>query len=371
VIAFSSAHGSIVDEVAGAEATEERIIGSAVSGSAGKERSCSVVQPGRRPLSVGQVAWRRYASVSFILGLLLLVAVYTSAQSPYFLTERNLGNLIIQIVPLALVSIGQMAVILLGGIDLSVGPLMSLTTALASYLITANQNEVWGIAACLAAGLLIGGFNSFLILGLKIPDLISTLSTYSLVFGLALIVRPSPGGSVSETFSDFVTMRLGWVPAAGPVILLFILLGEFCLARSRIGIRLYATGSRPEAAYVAGIAIGRVRCFAYLLSGLMATIAGLVIAARIGSGDPQAGTQFTLSSIAAVVVGGTSVFGGRGTMIGTLLGATLLVLLQDVLNQLHVTAYYQYIWTGALLLVAVALYSINESRRQNPFPGLT
>src|SRR5262249_7783144 len=103
-----------------------------------------------------------------------------------------------------------------------------------------------------------------------------------------------------------------------------------------------------------------IRFLVYLFSGLMATVAGLVIAARIGSGDPQAGSQFTLSSIAAVVVGGTNVFGGRGTLIGTLLGAILLVLLQDALNQLHVTAYYQYIWTGALLLVAVALYSIHD-----------
>ena len=389
------AHGSIVDEVLAAEATEERIIGSAVSSvkriDAGtereRERTVEVhphpdhqVSGPRNPreitprfdgvlvrsrsFSLVSVAWRRYSSVTFILALLLLVALYTSAQSPYFLTQRNLGNLIIQTVPLALVSIGQMAVILLGGIDLSVGPLISLTTALASYLVTNNQNQPWGIATCLVAGLLIGGLNSFLILGFKIPDLISTLSTYSLVFGLALIVRPSPGGSVSDTFSDFVTMRLAWVPAAGLVVLVFAAFGEFCLAKSKIGVRLYATGSRPEAAFVAGIPIGRVRCLAYLFSSLMAALAGLVIAARIGSGDPQAGAQFTLSSIAAVVVGGTSVFGGRGTMIGTLLGATLLVLLQDVLNQLHVTAYYQYIWTGALLLVAVALYSIGEYRRR-------
>jgi ribose transport system ATP-binding protein len=177
-------------------------------------------------------------------------------------------------------------------------------------------------------------------------------------------VRPSPGGNVSEPFSDYVTMRLGWLPVAGLVVLAISALGEFCLLRSRIGIRLYATGSRPEAAFVAGIRVGRVRFLSYLFSGLMAAVAGLVIAARIGSGDPQAGSQFTLSSIAAVVVGGTSVFGGRGTLVGTLLGAILLVLLQDALNQLHVTAYYQYIWTGALLLVAVALYSIHEYRRR-------
>jgi ribose transport system ATP-binding protein len=106
------------------------------------------------------------------------------------------------------------------------------------------------------------------------------------------------------------------------------------------------------------------RCCAYMFCGLMAAVAGLVVAARIGSGDPQAGSQFTLSSIAAVVVGGTSVFGGRGTLVGTLLGVMLLMLLQNVLNELHVTAYYQYIWTGALLLFSVALYSLREYRSQ-------
>jgi ribose transport system ATP-binding protein len=361
------AHGSIVDRVAAVDATEERIIGSAVSrgrkdnlsGARPVNGSAPTHRPGKR-LGIGQVLWRRYAGAILLLCLLLLVSAYTATQSRYFLTERNMGNLAIEVVPLALVAIGQMAVILLGGVDLSVGPAMSLTTALASYVIVNNHAEVAGVILCLVAGLLIGALNSFLILSLRIPDLISTLATYSLVLGLALIVRPSPGGNVSETFSDLLTMRIGWLPVAGVAVLLISVLGELSLVRCKIGVRLYATGSRPEAAFVAGTPVGRVRLLAYLFSGLMAAVAGLVIAARIGSGDPQAGTQFTLSSIAAVVVGGTSVFGGRGTVVGTFLGAILLVLLQDALNQLHVTAYYQYIWTGALLLVAVALYSINE-----------
>jgi ribose transport system ATP-binding protein len=361
------AHGSIVDRVAAVDATEERIIGSAVSrgrkDNLSRAKPVNTSAPSHRPgkrLGRGQILWRRYAGTVLLLSFLLLVSCYTATQSRYFLTERNMGNLAIEVVPLALVAIGQMAVILLGGVDLSVGPAMSLTTTLASYVIVNNHAEVAGVILCLIAGLSIGGLNSFLILSLRIPDLISTLATYSLVLGLALIVRPSPGGNVSETFSDLITMRVGWIPVAGVVVLLISGLGELCLVRSRIGVRLYATGSRPEAAFVAGTPVGRVRLLAYLFSGLMAAVAGLVIAARIGSGDPQAGAQFTLSSIAAVVVGGTSVFGGRGTMIGTFLGAILLVLLQDALNQLHVTAYYQYIWTGTLLLVAVALYSINE-----------
>jgi ribose transport system ATP-binding protein len=361
------AHGSIVDRVAAVDATEERIIGSAVSRGRKDQlsrakpvnTSAPTHRPGKR-LGMEQILWRRYAGTVLLLSLLLLVSFYTATQSRYFLTERNLGNLAIEVVPLALVAIGQMAVILLGGVDLSVGPAMSLTTTLASYVIVNNHAEVAGVILCLIVGLSIGGLNSFLILTLRIPDLISTLATYSLVLGLALIVRPSPGGHVSETFSDLITMRVGWIPVAGAVVLLISVLGELCLVRSKIGVRLYATGSRPEAAFVAGTPVARVRLLAYLFSGLMAAVAGLVITARIGSGDPQAGAQFTLSSIAAVVVGGTSVFGGRGTMIGTFLGAILLVLLQDALNQLHVTAYYQYIWTGTLLLVAVALYSINE-----------
>ena len=367
------AHGSIVDRVAAVEATEERIIGSATT-RARSSRIARTEKPSskhtltvssRRMLGITQVAWRRYAGAVLLLALLVLISLYTSSQSRYFFTERHLGNLVIQTVPLALVSIGQMMVILLGGIDLSVGPSMSLTTALASYVLINGRNELYGVALCLAAGLIIGALNALLILVLQIPDLISTLSTYSLILGLALIVRPSPGGHVSEAFSDFITARLGWLPIVGLVVLAIGALGELLLLRGRIGIRLYAIGSRSEAAFVAGIHVARVRSLAYLFSGCMAAMAGLVIAARIGSGDPQAGSQFTLSSVAAVVVGGTSVFGGRGTLVGTLLGAILLVLLQDALNQMHVTAYYQYIWTGALLLVAVALYSIHDYRRKS------
>jgi ribose transport system ATP-binding protein len=363
------AHGAIVDRVSAAEATEERIIGSAVA----TERRTEVPDRGDSkeshfapgsPIPIARALAQRYTGAILLAGALSVLAAYTASQSRYFFTERNLGNLVIQIVPLALVSIGQMTVILLGGIDLSVGPLMSLVTTIASFTIIDGPGGWGGVFLCLVTGLIIGGMNSALIVWLRIPDLISTLATYSVVFGLALVVRPSPGGSVSEGFVDLVTMRLGWFPVAGLAVLAISAIGEVLLVKGRIGTRLYAIGSRSEAAFVAGIRVDKIRCFAYLLCGFMAALAGLVVTARIGSGDPQAGSQFTLSSIAAVVVGGTSVFGGRGTLAGTLFGATLLVMLQNALNQLHVTAYYQYIWTGALLLLAVALYSIDEYRKR-------
>jgi ribose transport system ATP-binding protein len=360
------AHGRIVDSVAAAEATEERIIGSAV----GKKREYAVTErsagkdAGRnaRRVSIREVLLRRYAGAALLGVLILLLGVYTTLRSPYFLTERNLGNLVIQIAPLALVAVGQMMVILISGIDLSVGPSMSLTTALASYLVVGNApgNIAAGVALCLTVGILIGGLNALIILFLRIPDLIATLSTFSVVTGFALIVRPSPGGNVSEIFSDAITTRIGWFPIIGLAVIFLTTVGEVFQLRGRMGTRLYAIGSNPEAAFVAGIRVRQVRFFAYLFCGLMAAFAGLVVAARIGSGDPQAGSQFTLASVTAVVVGGTSIFGGRGTAVGTLLGAILLILMQNSLNQLHVTAYYQYIWTGALMLLAVGAYSLHQ-----------
>jgi ribose transport system ATP-binding protein len=358
------AHGSIVDSVTAAEATEERIIGSAV----GKKREYAVAEEslgkesGQRQVTVRDVVLRRYTGAGLLCVLILLLGAYTTWRSPYFLTERNLGNLVIQIAPLALVAVGQMMVILIGGIDLSVGPSISLTTALASFVVVGQTqgNIAAGVALCLVVGVLIGALNAFVIIYLRIPDLITTLSTFSVVTGLALIVRPSPGGKVSEVFSDLITMRIGWFPIIGLAVILLALGGEVLQLRGRIGTRLYAIGSNPDAAFVAGIPVRRVRFFAYLFCGLMAALAGMVIAARIGSGDPQAGSQFTLASVTAVVVGGTSIFGGRGTVVGTLLGATLLILMQNSLNQLHVNAYYQYIWTGALMLLAVGAYSVHE-----------
>ena len=254
--------------------------------------------------------------------------------------------------------------ILLGGIDLSVGPLISLVTAIVSY--TATGESLGGVAlavvASLAAGLLTGALNAALVVRLRIPDLIATLSSYSVVLGLALIVRPSPGGLVGDRFVDAFSTSLGPVPAAAVVVTALFLVAELLLVRGRIGHRLYAVGSNAEAAHVVGIATRAVRAAAYMACALCAAGAGLLIAARIGSGDPQAGASFTLASVTAVVVGGVSVFGGRGTAIGVLLGAIAVGVMQNALNLMHVSAYFQYVWTGGLTLIAVAGYSLRPSR---------
>jgi len=295
-----------------------------------------------------------------------LIATAASFAAPYFLTPRNFASMGGQIAPLAIGALGQMATILLGGIDLSIGPTISLVTAIASYLLAPDSAVpvALGVLACLGAGLAVGALNATLTTVLRIPDLVATLATFSVVQGVALIVRPSPGGRVSPEVADAITMRVGMVPLAFAVAVVLYLLAEMLLLRGRLGARFYAAGDNEASARAAGIATDRLRAGAYLFSGLMAAVAGLIIAARIGSGDPQAGTTFTLSTVTAVVVGGTLIFGGVGTALGTMLGAILIILMQNVLNQLYVSAYWQYVWTGVLTLVAVGFHGLRTPERR-------
>jgi ribose transport system ATP-binding protein len=355
--------GRVVDEVAAVEASEARIVGSAVGV---RESATALATPGgsaltppfRPPVRGHSFVLRRYGPALLVLAVTVALAAYASSQSPYFLTPRNMGNLAMQIAPLLVVALGQLAVILIG-IDLSVGPNISLTTAIASVLLASDPplGVALGVAVCLAAGLCIGLANGVLIRFLKLPDLIATLSTFSVVAGLALIVRPEPGGLLRADFADAMVSRLGGAPTAFLAALAAVALFEALLLRGRAGLRLYAVGSSEEAAFVAGIPTGAVRLLAYAFCGLMASLAGLIVAGRIGSGDPQAGANFTLLSVTAVVLGGASIFGGRGTALGVLVATVLIMLIQNAMNQLHVSAYWQYIWTGLLTLAAAAIYA--------------
>ena len=358
IMVFSD--GRPVREVDAATATEAGILSLAVTGGRRNE-SCDSVAKGARRAQFG-----RYGPTALLLLLVAAIFTLTAANTDFFLTPRNLGSLAGQAAPLLFAALGQMAVILLGGIDLTVGPIISLVTTIASYLLAPDAlvPAAVGIAACLGAGLAVGALNAAVIVVFRVPDLVATLGTFSVVQGLALMVRPSPGGTLDPEIAAAITERIGRLPLAFIAVLLVFLLAEAILARGRLGARLYALGGSAEAAAVAGIRGDRLRAMAYMFSGFMAAVAGLIIAARIGSGDPQAGSAFTLASVTAVVAGGTSVFGGVGTAAGTFLGAILVVLIQNVLNQFQVSAYWQYIWTGLLTIAAVAGHGLRSSDRR-------
>ncbi len=367
ILVFS--RGRIVHEILGAEATEEAIVGRATDAGSttaqsplGARLAEASANPGRRHHAM----LARYAGPLLLAVLIVALGVGTSQVSPFFASMRNISNIAGQVAPLALVALGQFCVILLGGIDLSVGPLISLVTAITSFLAVDEGGlpTIYAVAASLGVGLVIGLVNAGLIVRLKIPDLIATLSTYSVVLGLALIIRPSPGGLVSDTFLDVFTSSIGPVPVAALVVVILFGLAEVLLLRGRLGQRLYGVGSSAEASDIVGINTAWVRGAAYVFCSLCASATGLLIAGRIGSGDPQAGSSFTLASVTAVVVGGVSVFGGRGTALGVLAGAIAVGLMENALNLMQVSAYYQYIWTGGLTLVAVAGYSFRIVKRR-------
>jgi ribose/xylose/arabinose/galactoside ABC-type transport system permease subunit len=352
ILVFS--RGRLTEEIIREDTSEERIMSAAVRGvsdmsdsSAGHNFSPSFFS-GNMGLLI----------VTFLIFAMIAAG---GLMSKSFLTVYNFSNLVFQVVPLALVGIGQGMVLISGGIDLSVGYTISLTTAIASYAITNTSNPVIGSAICIAAGLAIGLANGLLCTKCKIPDLIATLASGIAVNGLALILRPTAGGRVDKAFMRAISYRIGGVlPAAFVFVLVLCAVFMIYLKYFKGGTYLFAVGSNSDAAFISGIRVEKVKMLAYVRSGVLAAMAGLVISARIGSGDPRIGNMFTMSSVTAAVVGGISLLGGKGKLPGVVIGAVMFVFTENILNMIQVSPYYQYVCIGTLLLVAVVLYQSSE-----------
>lgn len=293
-----------------------------------------------------------------LLGLVALMTIIPALLSPPFRTSQNVSNVLNQIAPIGLVALGQTLPILTTGIDLSVGPVVSLTTVLAATLMGFDTSSVLvGLLICLAVGLTVGLVNGLVIAYLSVPPLIATLGTMSVVSGLALIVLPYPGGYVPMPFTNVMLGKIGGVvPYSFVYFALLALLMAGLMKYTRFGRRVYAVGGHEERARVAGINVRAVIVGVYVLSSLFATLGGLTLAARMYSGDPVAGHPFTMTSVAAVLIGGTTFEGGRGGIPGTVLGVFVIGLLSVSLNLLGVSPFIQDIVSGVIVVLA-GLYS--------------
>jgi len=294
---------------------------------------------------------KRFLIYSSALALLLAVL---SVALPRLYTGQNMSNLLLRTIPLLSVSVGQMVVLLIGGIDLSVGAVLALATAVASSLM------VHGIGlACFAVvvlGGLVGLINGLGTTKANINPFVMTLGTMSIANGVALYVRPRPGGYVPRAFVDSVLAYWGPVPIVPLLILFWILAAGFLLlSKTTFGRRLYAIGGNEEAARLMGVNVDLHKILAYVICGFFASLAGLYMTARIACGDPAVGGAFLLDSIGAVVIGGTSLTGGRGTLSGTLLGVLIFSTLSNVLNLLNVNIYWQYVFRGLIVISVVAV----------------
>ena len=285
------------------------------------------------------------------LFMAVLVAMVMAVRSDTFVGTQNISNLIAQATPLILASLGQLLVVLVGGLDLSVGAVISLTTAI--LVIDASWYVV--VPAALAVAAVIGLVNGLVVARLNVHPIIATLSMTSLVQGAALLLRPVAGGTPPVLVSELVNASPFGIPMPILWVAVTIAFAWVLVHRSRFGLHLFAVGGGPVVARFHGIRVERVIVSAYVLSSFFAAIAGVFLAGRIASGDPQIGNLFAIESITAVALGGVQLAGGIGSVSGAVTGAVFLALLANGMNLENLSAFIQTVIKGCILLAVVAM----------------
>lgn len=292
--------------------------------------------------------WRRLINwlglaVVIEVGVIALLFIIGFAVSENFRTIGNAVDIFEQTTGLAFVALGQTVVILTRGIDLSLDANIALTSSLLSGVVNGRADLVVPmVAAVLAIGVTIGLVNGVLILVLRVHPLIVTLAVAAVIQGGALLYTLMPIGSMPDGFDSFAFGRLFGIPIGATVAVLCFAVVGFVLAYTRPGRQIFAFGGEPAAARLVGIPVRRVVLCTYGLSGLLASLTGIYLVSRLGIGNPTGDTNFNLSSITPVVLGGTPLTGGRGSVLGTLLGVFLVQTLNNVLNFLDISTFYQW-----------------------------
>lgn len=262
-----------------------------------------------------------------------------------------------QAVPLALLAVGQTIVVFSRGIDLSVGPIMALSNCVASTLVNGPPEQIaFGVVVVLLVGLLCGFINGLVVVVGRMQPIIATLATGAVYSGLALIVRPIPGGSISVELSDLMTRHIGGVFPTSILAMLVIIAVVWGIgARTPLGRAIFAVGSAENSAFMSGLPVNRAKIAAYALGGVFAAFAGLFLSFQTLSGDPSVGLPYTLNSIAAVVIGGTALTGGVGSVMGSVAGAFILRTIGSLIFFIGLPPLAQPLFEGVVLLLAVSL----------------
>jgi ribose/xylose/arabinose/galactoside ABC-type transport system permease subunit len=304
----------------------------------------------------------RHVVGSPIFLIVVLIAASVAAE-PILLGERAIRNVLVGASPLLLVAAAQAIVILTKGIDLSVGSTMSLANVVAAALMEVYPDMVIPIVVLtLVGGCAIGLVNGWLVAYVGLNPFIITLAVAMAVQGLTLEILYQPGGLVTPGFAQIARAALGAIPYSAIAILLLFVLLAVVLRRTHYGVSLYAIGGNEAGARISGVPTARYKLTVYVFSGLMAAFAGLLLASRMSSGDPLVGDAFTLDSITAAVLGGTSLSGGSISLAGTFVAGVLLSVLNSFLNLQGVSPFYQWIVKGLILIGALCLDFIRKRR---------
>jgi ribose transport system ATP-binding protein len=358
------ARGQIVTELAGEELTDEAITAANMTTTVARASGTAIedTEPG----------WRRIISAVHFPALVLtvltgIVLAGTGAINEFFLSPFNIETMLTFLAILAFISIGQLVTILVGRIDLSVGALAGFVVVLASFLAPDGASAVdtlWGVGLILAVAAGFGLLQGWMITWLNIPAIVVTLATFIGLQGMSLVLRPRAGGAITDYISDVTQWKMLAVPACFAVVVIIVVCFEFGLFRTSLGRRLRAVGSNPLAATRVGVSANRHILLAFVLSGILAGIGGLILAGQVGIGSPATGIDYTLLSITAVVLGGTKISGGRGSVIGTLMGAALVQSLSSASSFINQDSAVHLMVLGAVTLLAATFFAIARRERR-------
>ena len=357
--------GRVVARLSGEDVIEARIVAAAVNadtrvGDNGlTARSISTVGGWRHFLQSDNAPAVPLALVTVLLGL------YVFSQNHNYLSSFNISNILLLATALGFIALGQTIALLMGGIDLSVGPLAGFLVVVASFFVNDDKSSMMiaaGFLLMFGGAFIVGAINGFLIRFANFTPIAATLAMYIGLQGMSFLLRDGPAGYINSAVVDVINWQIGPIPMAFLVLVAFALLGEYALRNSRPGWQLRATGSNEESARRIGVRIDRTYVSGYITSSLLTAFGAVMLMAQIGVGDPRQGANYTLSSITAVVLGGTSLRGGRGTFIGTVLGALLLMEVLNAVSFLGLSQTYQYVFQGMLILIAALIYSTVRSR---------
>jgi len=301
---------------------------------------------------------RKYGVIFGLAGIITFFAI----ESPnYFFTASNFILISKQSSINILLALGEMFVILTAGIDLSVGAIAGLVGAVAAGTIVATGNLFLGLAAGIGIGIAFGLINGVIVAFAKVPAFIATLATMSAITGITLIyTQGEPIWNLPSSFDFIGQGNLADIPFSIILMALAFICAWIILDRMKYGRHVYAVGGNIKASRAAGIKISGVLISVYAISGLLSAIGGIVLASRLGTAEPTAGSGYELDAIAAVVLGGTSLFGGEGWVVGTIIGGYIIAVLNNGMTIMNISAYYQEVVKGLVILLAVMLTSFGK-----------
>lgn len=370
---YVMSRGHVVSELRGDAITEENMISAAVTSTTQVVdlRKAEEEEKRRKRNSFSAKAWRfargDYAPSLLLVLVMLGLGAYILSTNDKYLNAFNISSMLLLATALGFIALGQTIALLTGGLDLSVGPLAGLLVVVISFF--ANDgftvgSLLLGVLAMLAVSMAVGFVNGSLIRFVRFTAVAATLGTYIALQGFSFVLRDSPDGFINTDITAAITYKLGPIPVAFILLVVAALLMEWLLRFRPWGWRLRAVGSEEESARRVGVPTNRTVVVGYMLTSFFTFFGAILLTAQLGIGDPSQGIGYTLSSITAVVLGGTSLLGGRGSFIGTLFGSLLLIQVLNATVFLGLDQTWQYILQGLLILVAAIVYSVARSRRR-------